>query len=311
MKKKDNQTFQYAIVIVTYNRLSMLRTCIGHAFGQTVQPCAVVVIDNCSTDGTGEYLDQLKRSGDYGERLILFREKENIGGAGGFHDGLRLAVKRTKADWFMMIDDDAILDPDCMEKLDPASAQHRTDAYACSVYCRGELELSHRKDKKGSIPARRYRQPEFLCTGTSFCGTMFSRELVSKIGYPLKAYFIWFDDTEYSMRAARHTAVTVRTDASLQHGDPDAPDRRAVVDWRYYYGTRNHLDMLRRHRRLPALLAFDLEVRLIVLLRYIRMALSCRDPEKRRKNRQEAEIFRQGRKDGLRGRLGKNSRFLP
>ena len=72
--------YSYAIVIVTYNRLKMLKTCLEHAFGQTMKPCAVVVVDNCSTDGTSEYLDQLKRGKEYPSesmRFLLYHEKEN------------------------------------------------------------------------------------------------------------------------------------------------------------------------------------------------------------------------------------------
>lgn len=306
--------YSYAIVIVTYNRLKMLKTCLEHAFGQTMKPCAVVVVDNCSTDGTSEYLDQLKRGKEYPSesmRFLLYHEKENIGGAGGFHDGLKIAVKHTDADWFLLIDDDAILDYDCMEKMDPQTSQHPASAYACSVYYKGELELSHRQDRKGNIPEKQYEQPEFLCERTSFCGSMFSRDLVEKIGYPLKEYFLWFDDTEYSLRVKRHTDIVVRTDASLQHGDPDKPDQRATVDWRYYYGTRNHLDMLRRHKMIPQYIAFDLEARLIVLLRYLRIARNRKNDEIRRQNETEALIFRAGRIDAKGGKLGKNPSFLP
>ena len=306
--------YSYAIVIVTFNRLKMLKQCLEHAFGQTMKPCAVVVVDNCSTDGTSEYLDALHSGKDYASdtlRFLLYHEKENIGGAGGFHDGLKIAVKHTDADWFLLIDDDAILDYDCMEKMDPRTSQYQASAYACSVYYKGQLELSHRQNRKGVIPDKQYEQPEFLCDRTSFCGSMFSRELVEKIGYPLKEYFLWFDDTEYSIRVRQHTEIVVRTGASLQHGDPDQPDQRASVDWRYYYGTRNHLDMLRRHKMIPQYIAFDLEARLIVLLRYLRIARYRKDDDKRIQNETEALIFRAGRKDAKGRKLGKNPSFLP
>ena len=46
-----------AAVIVTYNRLDKLRNCIEAVMGQTVsEPVVVMVIDNNSTDGTGEWI---------------------------------------------------------------------------------------------------------------------------------------------------------------------------------------------------------------------------------------------------------------
>lgn len=34
----------------------------------------------------------------------------------------------------------------------------------------------------------------------SFCGLLFSRELIKEIGVPKAEYFIWYDDSEYSLR---------------------------------------------------------------------------------------------------------------
>ena len=168
--------YSYAIVIVTYNRLHMLKDCLEHAFFQTMEPEAVVVVDNASTDGTTEYLEELKKTGilspgetqAQGEdsiekkvrlspntRLLIYHEKENAGGAGGFCDGMKIAMKHTKAEWILVIDDDAILDYDCAEKMDPRlfaadkqinRSDNQIQAIACAVYYKGELELNHRQD---------------------------------------------------------------------------------------------------------------------------------------------------------------------
>ena len=311
----------YAIVIVTYNRLQMLRQCLEHAIFQTLPPEAIVIVDNASTDGTQQYLEGLKHHSVFRGRpevkLLIYREKENAGGAGGFHDGMMLAMKHTDAQWILVVDDDAILDYDCCEILNPGYMQEISGtqkpvlAKACAVYFKGELELTHRKDKKGAIPAGRYAENEFFCTSTSFCGSMFHRKLIDKIGYPRKDYFIWFDDTEYSMRVSEYSRIQVCAKASLQHGDPAAPDRRAEVDWRYYYGTRNHLDMLRRHRKIGKLVRFAVTVGLIVFLRDIRIILHYTNTETVNQDRKEKKIFSDGLKDGLQGKLGKNPIWLP
>ena len=50
---------EVAIVIVTFNRLGLLKECIDCALNQNDVYSELVVIDNNSTDGTGEYLDSL------------------------------------------------------------------------------------------------------------------------------------------------------------------------------------------------------------------------------------------------------------
>jgi hypothetical protein len=62
---------------------------------------------------------------------------------------------------------------------------------------------------------------------------------------------------------------------------------------------------------IPQYIAFDLEARLIVLLRYLRIARYRKDDDKRIQNETEALIFRAGRKDAKGRKLGKNPSFLP
>ncbi len=45
-----------AAVVVTYNRLELLKECIEAVLSQTHKPDAIIVIDNGSTDSTPEWL---------------------------------------------------------------------------------------------------------------------------------------------------------------------------------------------------------------------------------------------------------------
>lgn len=69
----------FGIVIVTYNRLELLKECLQHVFMQTYAADQVVVVNNNSTDGTYEYLEQAQKGNN---NLQVFHLKENIGGAG-------------------------------------------------------------------------------------------------------------------------------------------------------------------------------------------------------------------------------------
>ena len=66
-------------VVVTYNRLSLLKECLSALENQTYPIQRIVIVDNCSTDGTSEFLDSLTDT-----RYLIIHSKENIGGAGGF-----------------------------------------------------------------------------------------------------------------------------------------------------------------------------------------------------------------------------------
>ena len=94
-----------AVVIVTYNRLELLKECLACVCRQTIPFSRVIVVDNHSTDGTRDYLerredtyilqvsDQEKETAKTKEdkKIWVLEEAENLGGAGGFYDGLRRA----------------------------------------------------------------------------------------------------------------------------------------------------------------------------------------------------------------------------
>lgn len=119
---------EFSIVITTYNRLALLKRAIQSALSQTVA-CEVVVADDCSTDGTQEYVcqlcDELQAAGD--SRLVYHRNATNLGHAGTLNAG----VKAATGDWIKPLDDDDYLAANCIEEMQRAIAL-RPQAVLCS-----------------------------------------------------------------------------------------------------------------------------------------------------------------------------------
>lgn len=63
-------------VVVTYNRLELLKRNLSCLRRQTVPLTTLVVVDNGSTDGTGAWLDE--------QEDVKTIHQTNVGGAGGF-----------------------------------------------------------------------------------------------------------------------------------------------------------------------------------------------------------------------------------
>ena len=70
-------------IVVTYNRLPLLKQCLAALRAQTVQGFTVLLVDNASTDGTADYIKTLAMPG-----LVCRNPGENLGGAGGFAGSL-------------------------------------------------------------------------------------------------------------------------------------------------------------------------------------------------------------------------------
>ena len=236
-----------AVVIVTYNRLNLLKECIYNALNQNNIYTELVIVNNKSNDGTYEYLETLSD-----DRIHCIHEQNNIGGAGGFHDGLEYAYKYTQCEWFLLIDDDAIIDNNYIKEI---QSKMTTDyeAYAGTVYVNNEIDIRHRTRKdNGTVAIEEYDKPFFKCDIATFCGLLVSRKLVKEIGYPRREFFIWEDDTEYCYRFMNISSILVVTSAILNHKtyNPNYKIGDTIKDdWKWYYGFRNQLVMYKTYEK--------------------------------------------------------------
>ena len=86
-----------AIVVLTHDRLHLARKCYENVLARTSPATVEIVIwDNASGDGTGEWLESLDDS-----RLHVVRSRKNVG-----QNGYAQAVKLTSAPFIIEIDDD-------------------------------------------------------------------------------------------------------------------------------------------------------------------------------------------------------------
>ncbi|NES82487.1 MAG: glycosyltransferase family 2 protein [Moorea sp. SIO2B7] len=133
---------KFSIVITTYNRLPLLRRAIDTALNQTI-PCEVIVVDDCSSDGTQEYVKSLCESLDStrNNSLIYHRNPRNLGHSASVNAG----VAKATGDWIKAFDDDDYIAPNCIEVISEAIALH-PQAVICSCQAaqvdENEVEIS-------------------------------------------------------------------------------------------------------------------------------------------------------------------------
>ncbi|NUS50267.1 MAG: glycosyltransferase, partial [Nocardioidaceae bacterium] len=97
----DSSAVSVVAVVVTWNRWELLQECLAALAAQTHRLAAVVVVDNASTDGTGDLL--AREHAD----LDVVTLTENTGGAGGFAAGIERALTH-EPDLVWLLDDDTV-----------------------------------------------------------------------------------------------------------------------------------------------------------------------------------------------------------
>lgn len=240
-----------AAVVVTYNRLDFLKQCLSHLSKQSV-PCDVLVVDNASSDGTAEWLEEYTSSN---EGVYSHRMDTNSGGAGGFNHGMRWAAEAGYS-YIWIMDDDCLPKEDALEQL--LGAYSLIHPAPCGFVSSAVLwtDGSECKMNRQKIRKSYYEHVELLRHGiiqveqATFVSLLFPVETVRKVGLPIAPFFIWGDDIEYTRRiTVRHGIPCYMAGQSQvvhamsgNNGSSialDAPER--IGRYRYAFRNENYL----------------------------------------------------------------------
>jgi len=237
-----------AAVVVTYNRYELLKECIDAIRAQSRPVDRIIVINNGSTDETACWLDE--------QSDILAVHQENVGGAGGFYEGIK-RVYLSGSDWIWAMDDDTIPAGDALEKLIMASELDSRFGVLCShvKWTDGRPNQMNvpvfGESKLGEHPTLYADSGVLLLKHCSFVSMFISKEAVKRCGYPIKEFFIWADDVEYSSRIGEKFLVGFVSDSIVEHKTlsndihmiRDVDPARAS---RFYYFARNWIYLRKR-----------------------------------------------------------------
>lgn len=97
------------IIIPAYNITEYLSRCVRSVTAQTYRRLEIILVDDGSTDGTGELCDELAREDD---RIRVYH-KEN----GGSSSARNLALKYAAGEYIGFVDSDDYVEPDMYEEL--------------------------------------------------------------------------------------------------------------------------------------------------------------------------------------------------
>jgi len=171
------------IAVPTMNRLSYLRETLASVFDQAGDDFEILVSNNCSSDGTREYLDRLDDP-----RLTIHHQETTLTMTANWN----FLLERAKAEFFLLLSDDDLIGTDFVVRCKEALSGHRgRDEQINIIYgsygiidSNGKI-LSHRKNdliepletgEEFNVNWFKNLRP------AAFCSTLFRSEPLKTIG---------------------------------------------------------------------------------------------------------------------------------
>ena len=187
-------------VIVTYNRISLLKECINALLTSSIVP-DILIVNNASTDGTKEYLlDLVNKTKDI--NIFLYNMSTNLNGAGGYNIGIKEAAKMDY-DYIWLMDDDTIVNYNSLEKLlEVAYDLNDQFGFLSSkvLWIDGTICKTNVQRLRVAKKIRDFNSKLVKVDFASFVSLLVKRTDVLKVGLPIKEFIIWTDDLEWTRR---------------------------------------------------------------------------------------------------------------
>ncbi len=250
-------------VVVTYNRLDLLKENINALLAQKYNDFDIMIIDNASTDGTEKYVRSIEN-----KKINYINTGSNLGGAGGFSFGVRKAIEKGY-DFAWLMDDDTIPAYDALDsfikKTDKfngefsylASVVRWKDGQLCEMnkqYLSQEWENEIDMMRNKLIPVN----------SSSFVSFYVDLNIAKKVGLPQKDFFIYGDDWEYSLRLSSVKPGYLDLDSEVVHKMKNNVSIDIVNECedrleRYFYNYRNVYYIHRKYLSRKKLMLYKLK----------------------------------------------------
>jgi len=242
-----------AAVVVTWNRLDLLREALPAVLGQTRPPDRVIVVDNASTDGTADAV----RADFPGVDLVSL--PQNTGGAGGFAYGLALA-QAAGAGLAWLMDDDTVPEPGALGALLQARTAYSGPApalVASKVVWTDERPHPMNTPRVKPLASRAERAAAAAAgcvpvRSASFVSVLTDLAAAQRSGLPQADYFLWNDDFEFTARLLRRSPGLLCPASTVVHKTKAFGATDADPGARFFYEVRNKVWTLRSSAPLAA-----------------------------------------------------------
>ncbi len=205
-----------AAVVVTYNRKELLVENIEALLAQSCSEILdIIVVDNASSDGTATMMKKY----DDNVQVKYVNTGANLGGAGGFQYGIRYVAEHGY-DYVWIMDDDCIPTNTALEVLVNTDKQLNGNyGFLSSKVLWQDGTICKMNVQRKSIwkNVSEWNKTLVPIVMASFVSLFMPVKQVRKVGLPIKEFFIWTDDWEYTRRISMQKKSYLVNDSVVIH----------------------------------------------------------------------------------------------
>lgn len=121
----ESNNCKVSVVVPVYNVETYLRRCVDSILAQTVEGLEVILIDDGSTDGSGEICDEYQRK----DERIRVQHKPN----GGLTSAWKAGVELSSGKYVGFVDSDDWIEPDMYERMLQLVLKYDADVAVCGL----------------------------------------------------------------------------------------------------------------------------------------------------------------------------------
>ena len=196
---------QVTTIVVNWNGRMHLEKCLSSLRAQTYRPHEIMLVDNGSTDGSIEYVEQ-----QFPE-VSLIRLPKNLGFAAANNVGMR----QSTGVYVAVLNNDAYAEPEWLERMVAAAERDRSiGLVACKLLFADSASMINSTGlvmdwagfvwgwRDGQLDDPTESQPE-ECFGASGAAALYRRVMLNDIGLYDEDFFAYMEDADLNWRARR------------------------------------------------------------------------------------------------------------
>lgn len=181
-----------SIIIPVYNRADLVRRTLQSVLSQTLRPLEVVLVDNNSSDGTLDVLQEFRSRHDCDGFSVKVAVEPIPGAARARNLGAGLST----GEWLLFFDSDDTMEPDMVECYLDAALKGGAELVAGRA---NVVDLNGRKHEKPFYKTDVLANDIFHASICPLQCCLLSRQLCERAGW-WNADLLTWDDWEFSMR---------------------------------------------------------------------------------------------------------------